>query len=792
MARINTTQLKHFTRSEEKDILTYVTDHNNYGHISVFGLSGTGKTEILTQSIKFLHDGDYFSGYTVLHYDTAQITTECTKELFYNLLIYKLLQKSVSQEINQTYVNEQDTFLAFLEKSNYKESIKYNAKKSLITSLSLLPTVGPLIYELLDINKDNITKDYHTNQFLFSEYLNYLSINTGIILFIDNIQRLPFEIIVEFYEILRQLEGRVLLFTSYTLKKDECITSELVNGHMLYKYSLILNIENLSLELFEKICKQNVSRKQFLIIRQRLTYYYELVQNGNMREINEFIFQIKWNGLENINETPTLQAIKALDEIKKDIINLTALFPEGIKSSFIERIVKYNHSCTESQIQQSISNLNKMNYILVGENNTLKVEHEKIVDACRLNLENSNEEEKFTDLIYSCRKVFADIVYEPIDDSDFVFCVNGLLEFEKQFDFIKHIGILRKYIDILYHNFKYFQICQIYRNLYQHVDEKINIALFFPIISIIQFLDSFQKTSAFKEGLEICDKLTDYYNLNLYTAKFLLQSYHYEDAISVLEKQLNNYESWSIYLNTLQHLRRDYEVKQKIQFLLNNKHQYLDIEYYYIILRNSGHLFEFDEAIKNLQQSLTYFDSLNNTFVQSTCLNNIGILFLYKGQKTENVNIARSYFTKAQSIMKDLMSNEEYQSLINIGVSYLCENNPNLALEYFESAKNIMPNNLTFDLIKLECNIIISKYILKKEDILNTRKKLLDLCSKAENLPDPWIKLLCTYNLSILRNNNDLNFLNENYPGNINLYGLILNNPQLEHFMIGISPHWRY
>lgn len=792
MARINTTQLKHFSRNEEKDILTYVDDHNNYGHISVFGLSGTGKTEMLTQSIKFLHDGDYFSGYTVLHYDAVQITTEYTKECFYNLLIYKLLQKSVSQEINQTYVTEQDTFLAFLEKSTYKEEIKYNAKKSLITSLSLLPTVGPLIYKLLDINEDNISKDYHTNQFLFNEYLNYLSINTGIILFIDNIQQLPYEIIVEFYEILRQLEGRVLLFTSYTLKKDECITSELVNGHMLYKDSLILNIENLSLELFEKICKQNVSRNQFLRIKERLTYYYELVQNGNMREINEFIFQIKWNGLESINETPTLQAIKVLDEIKKDIITLTILFPEGIKSSLIERIVKYNHSCTELQIQQSISNLNKMNYILVGENNTLKVEHEKIMDACRLNLESSNEEEKFIDLIYSCRKVFTDIVYEPIDDSDFVFCVNGLLEFEKQFDFIKHLGILRKYIDILYRNFKYFQICHIYRNLSQHVDKKINIALFFPIMSIMQFLDSFQKTSAFKEGLEICDKLTNYYNLDLYTAKFLLQSYHYKEAISVLEKHLNNYESWSIYLNTLQHLRHDDEVKQKIQFLINNKHQYLDIEYYYIILRNSGHLFEFDEAMKNLQQSLTYFNSLNNTFVESTCLNNIGILFLYKGQETENVNTARSYFTKAQSIMKDLMSNEEYQSIINIGVSYLCENNPNLALEYFECAKNIMPNNLTFEIIKLECNIIISKYILKEEDILITRKKLLDLCSKSENLPDPWIKLLCIYNLSILRNDNDVNFLNGNYPGNINLYGLILNNPKLKHFMIGISPHWRY
>ena len=42
MSKINTNNLKHFDRIEEDDILTYVTDHNDIGHISVFGLSGTG------------------------------------------------------------------------------------------------------------------------------------------------------------------------------------------------------------------------------------------------------------------------------------------------------------------------------------------------------------------------------------------------------------------------------------------------------------------------------------------------------------------------------------------------------------------------------------------------------------------------------------------------------------------------------------------------------------------------------------------------------------------------------
>ena len=86
-----------------------------------------------------------------------------------------------------------------------------------------------------------------------------------------------------------------------------------------------------------------------------------------MREIDELIFQINQNGVENINETPTLQGIRALDEINKDIVDLASLFPEGIKMSFIERIVRYNHGCNEIELRQSISNLCKMKYVLMGK-----------------------------------------------------------------------------------------------------------------------------------------------------------------------------------------------------------------------------------------------------------------------------------------------------------------------------------------------------------------------------------------------------------------------------------------
>lgn len=91
MSQIITTDLKHFDRIEEQEILNYVAKHNIRSHVSVFGLSGTGKTEMVSSSITRLHTGDFFSEYTILHFDAAQIPEDCSMDIFCNLLIYKLI-----------------------------------------------------------------------------------------------------------------------------------------------------------------------------------------------------------------------------------------------------------------------------------------------------------------------------------------------------------------------------------------------------------------------------------------------------------------------------------------------------------------------------------------------------------------------------------------------------------------------------------------------------------------------------------------------------------------------------
>ncbi len=794
MSKVKINNLKHIERDEEKEIFDYISEHSRQMHVALFGMSGVGKTEISLSTLNTLINGDLYSGYTMLHYDATQIPENCTNDLFYSSLTYKLMQKSNSNDIDLTRITKGNTFLSYLEKSSYREEVKSNAKKALIASLSLLPTIGHVIYELLNVSDDNTNQNYQTIQYVFREYINYLSNTTGIIVFIDNIQRIPLDVISAFYEIIRQTEGNIILFTSYTLEQNSLLTKKLVAEYSLHKDNLPLFIENVTSELFDRLCEENLDSQLYYGVHQRLQYFYTLVQYGNMREIDELIFQINQNGLDNLTDTPTLIGIKALDEIKKDIIDLTALFPEGIKLSFIKRILKYNEGCTEAQFKQSISNLCKMNYILIGDNDTLKVQHEKIMQASRQNLEVTSEEERFVELLHSCKRVFEDAIYETSDNSEFVFCVNGLIELEKEFSLVRHLGILEKYINILHTNFRYFQICQLYNKLSETPSYGNQIVILFPIRSITQILDSFQKTSNFDEGLKISKELSNYYNMDLYKAKFLLQSYHYKDALNVLNNRLSNYESWSIYLNAMQHLRKDNEVRNYVEKLINENSNYEDEEFYYIILRNTGHLFSFQTAYKNISKSLEYFKNINNSFVESTCLNNIGILYLYKGVESSNIQTAKRYFKKAKKIMHQLKSNEEYQSIINIGVSYFCEKDYNMALEYFTNAAPIVPKSLTFDCIKLKCNILVCQYIIGSNSLDNIRGELLSLYSEAEELPDPWIRLLYKYNLGILRKSkkNYIESLEKEYPGEMSAYGLIVPNTDFGDFMLGVSPHWRY
>lgn len=796
MPKINITNLEYFKREEEQQIMDYIFRPDIRHHILIMGESGTGKTELVKRCVNKTHHTEQYCHCTIVHLDAVQISENLDEETFYSILTYQVLRPVIHTPVGLSYVEEKNSFLYFLENSSYIEEVKIKTKKMLISALSLIPSIGPAIYNILSENETNPANEYQSVRSILFDYFNYLCDNTGLIIVLDNIQLLPINIVKDLNNMIYQLNDRVISFFIY------CMESEIILSHnTIIKYcrdndTLALNIENVSMDDFGQICQNNLPYADSIAINDNLNYFYALTQSGNMKEIDEFIFQVKLNGLDGINEIPTVRGIQMLDDIKKDIMDLLAIFPEGIKMTFVQRILEYNRQCTSAIIKQSISHLSKVNYIFVSNNEMIQIQHSKYAEASRINMEMDSEEERFSDLLMACEYVFTKMAYEDCEDSEFVFCIDCLLELKKHSELIKHLGILDKYINVLYSKYRYSQICVLYNYLVDTTHMEMELALLFPLRSIMQLLDSLQKTSDFDTGLRISNTLSNTYNVRLFQSKFLLQSYHYTDAIEVTRQNLNSYESWSLYFNALQHLRTDDILREELEDFLTCNHDYDDIEYYYIILRNCGHLFPYEQSIVLLEKALAYFESIENRFVESTCLNNIGILYLYKKICSSNLRIAKNHFKKAKGIMHDLRSSEEYQSIINLGVVYFCEQDYSRALDYFEMALELLPRTLSFDRLKLESNILLTKYVLGISSYNDTKAAFIEIVEKAEDMPDPWIGFLCNYNLYTLKKNigEEIGSFTYKYPGDKSIYGLYINNTEriIQNVMLGVSPHWRF
>ena len=773
----------------------------NKKQILILGESGNGKTQLLQDIMNKIHNTPDFDCYVYLHFDAKLFDAECSREALYNMLIYSALQPKEFNNVDHTQLTEGETFLDFLDADDFKEDVKKNIKKTLISSLSLIPHIGNLIYSILNVSiEDTRKQQYVDNQQYFFQYLKYIAKSSGCFIIIDNIQNIPEDMLIQFYHHINQISNNIYLVVSYTVPCDKMIKHQDIKDHSYFDDFLSIILKSLTIEEFIQLCELNFDVAIMSKILSQKEYYYMLTQNGNLREIDEFFFRIHNYGLDNITDVPTLQSVTDLDEIKKDILHLTSFFSSGIRQSFIEKIVMQHCSCSKKDIIASLSSLCNNKYIIESENNMFKIEHEKISEASREILGIPIEEERFVELVSVCETIFTEEVYSDIPDSDFIFCVNAIMEIAKTFDLMRHMGMISKYISLLHNSCYYSQICKMYLKLKEiQLGKGSEITLLFPLRTIIHILDAHQKTSDFFVGLSIVNAVNKYYNVNLYHAKFLLQTYNYKEALEVLYGKKDNYEAWSIYLNTLQHLREDEKVYNDVCNIINKEYEFEDVEYYYVILRNSGHLFEPSIARKNIFNALEYFQTNNNEFATSTCFNNLGITYLYQNPyDTAFIANARDNFNRARKIMHKLGSNEEYQSLFNIGVSYTCENNYTTAIDFYNKSKKLIKDSLSFDIYKIECNIILCRLLKKDIDIEKSIDLLMDNYVDVECVPDKWLKLQYDYNLNALKNLNknihtDSNY--EYYNGDIKLYGLYLNikyGNYTTRFLFAVSPHWRY
>ena len=803
MAKLNTAKIKHIIRPEETEILEFLSNDCNQIQLTIVGESGVGKTQIIRSLSKFIHTSPRYEDYTIMHLDANIISQDSSSDLLYNILIAKLLQQNTYSDTDHNKVDASCAFLKFMDKKDYKDDLKHNIKRSLLASLSLLPQVGPIAALLFDapFTSENTAK-YNSNEVFFYEYIRFLAETSGLVIILDNIQNINEQIFQQLNQYISKVSGQVIYVTSRTVDKKSQMHFQQIQKETIFDESLAISLENLSLDDFQKICEvyfsYNIARK----LLDRLDFYYRIIQNGNFRQLNELYFRINNFGLDQINGIPTEQSVDSLEDLQKDILNLTSIFPEGIRLSFIKKIVGSQGNM--ENVDKNVYDLENMHYIVNDVEDIYRVEHPKICEASRQLLQVDSEEERFTELIYRCERVLTEEVYHDISDADFIFCIDGILGLTRQFNFIIHIGVLSKYFRILYAGFHYMQIC----NIFHHILESATTAAtefiaVFPLNTLQIILDAHQKTSQFEKGLKIARSLNSLYSMQIYNAKFLLQTYNYQKAVELMEPSLNSYQEWSIYLNALQHMRKDDEVSNYVEKLIKTKGQYTDIEYYYIILRNSGHLYDLKLGVDHLNEALTYFAKEGNEFAEATCMNNLGILYLYQYRISQGIylTLALEQFNKARKQLSTIGSNEVYQSLFNIGLVKCLQGDYANALDYFTRSRKIAPPNLSFDHYKFQCDEILCKLLYNPHSLQKCIGLLNDLLLDLEDLPDPWLKFQYKYNLYVLQALNgydtasQLEQLMQCYVGNPSVYGLyydaIINGQNIT-LLLGVSPHWRY
>lgn len=338
MAKLNTEKIKHIIRSEETEILNFLSNNSDKLQLTIVGESGVGKTQIIRSLGKFIHTSPRYEDYTIMHLDANIINQDSSSDVLYNILIAKLLQQNNYSDNDLNKVDASCAFLKFMDKKDYKDDLKHNIKRSLLASLSLLPQIGSIAALLFDapFTSENAAK-YNSNEVFFYEYIRFLAETSGLVIIIDNVQNINEKIFLQLNQYISKVSGQVIYITSRTVNEKSQMHFQQIQEETIFDESLAISLENLSIKDFQNICNNYFPYNIAQRLLERLNYYYEITEKGNFRQINELYFRINNFGLDKINGIPTEQSVDSLEDLQKDILNLTSIFPEGIRLSFIKK-----------------------------------------------------------------------------------------------------------------------------------------------------------------------------------------------------------------------------------------------------------------------------------------------------------------------------------------------------------------------------------------------------------------------------------------------------------------------
>lgn len=761
--------------------------------ITVHGYSGTGKTYLIKNTLEkyFLNENDITIVYINLLDDILSTTA------LWDMFLFLTWNGDINDSDNILKVSKNQSFSKFLRKNHRNKKFINILLNSITSIVASLPFYNAQIeiggVHILDEDDENQQNNNFEKADYVVKYFEYVAKKGKLILVIDNYQFMNPTMKIFFESGINKIKNNLSFINIQRTDNKE------------YNKPIAFENNQCNIKL------ENITRKEISIIFNSKFHNSPILINaiddcyektlGNLKEIDIYIrknAELIKKGLLRKNNTKNLvTSINSLPEIQRELILLATLFPAGIRLEYVTTLMKRFFYLNDDIIAEELTKLITLGYVMLNssKHDLLKPAHDKIA----LSIDNINSTEDFIDFYLNIEDGLEEIVQNSKNTSDYIYllhCYVGLCDSTR---LIKKVNYLEELIKIKYNDCAFFYIVEL-TNEYLNNEKNVFVHLSKNIIS--DLLDSCQKTCSFETSQLLLSIFSNDVNFDenygLYNVKVLTQLYKFSSALYKIKNIPETNESVLYKLIILEHLGKNEDVLNILSTYLNKKNIIRD-KWYYLILRNTTHYFDYDNSYKNLVECLRYFEKCGTFFEQATIFNNLSVIQIWNG--TSTFKEAEKNLKKSIKYLKKIGSNEIFEPYYNYGVLCFLQKSYKKSLDFFELALSEVPEALSMDVNLLNLNQLICKFAMGKKTIEDLEVFLLSCLNKANILQDPWVRFQIEYNLknielylykhsSIYPNEDYL--INENNFTCLTVFSTLIKNNETISLCLSLSPNWRY
>lgn len=710
-----------------------------------------------------------------------------TAHLF-ECLCYICWSEAVPQASLPISVPPGRSFSHFLQDAQVKSYLVHHLHASVAkTAVDWLPLLGPLPPAPHEAEGDR-TQHRPDIPTTFFAFLQKVSRRTTCYITLDNYQFLP-----------RPL--RLLLESQInSLRKNMCLLTidRTIEGNSDLRSCLCFPSDQyvISLKALDQIQVARLISEALPEVQaseQVATDCY-LKTSGNLKEIEFYVQTIAdAAGSEARTVEVFLDTIGHLPNLERRLLALVTLFPAGLKLPYVRAIIqRLEEVGSDSDLEKIVGNLALLGYIVKNScsGQLVRPAHEKVVFAVRKTI--SDRE------VLTLRKAVIEtldvLLSRGLATAEYAYLLHCFVGVLTEAEYERSVHRITELIDLQHRADKFHYVVNLYTNLPDKVVAQL------PAHTQDALLDSFQKTSEFVLGMNAIERLRSMGKtspaLERALVKYLIQTYRYEDALDILDRLVPDDELILNQAMTLQYIGRDAEVRALVEQVRSASilHRYKAI-----LLRNSAHLYGYDDALDNLRRAFEFFERIGEEFETATIRNNLGIVYLWGGE----VDRARHCFLEARKVLAGLASNEVYQPLINLGVTCLVEGRIEDGLLYLLEARQWVPSRLTLDQLILEANITVSQILQQSISLSNAEERFSSFYSESRAINDEKLHCHLGYNLielqrflhNVTRISVSEDFLEGVRSRRTTGFEVFIDFPigdRALKLLLALSPHWRY